>query len=130
MSKRIRALLFRKRLEHDLHSELDLHLEMMVRKNIAEGMTPDEARRQAGMKFGSAASIAEQCRDERGVNLVESFFSDLRYAFRQFRRAPAFVGVAILSLALGIGANTAIFTVIDELMLKSLPVLDPEKLVS
>jgi hypothetical protein len=127
---RMRALILRKRLERDLQGELDFHVDMMVRKNVARGMSPEEARRQAAIKFGPSANIAEQCRDERRVHFIDTLLNDVHYALRQFRRAPGFVAVAILSLALGIGANTAIFTAIDALMLKVLPVRDPQQLVS
>src|SRR6478752_270321 len=100
---RLRALVFRSRMDQDLRGEVDFHLDMMVRRNVARGMSMDEARRQAELRFGSSGAVLERCRDERRVTLMYGLGSDIRYAFRQCRRAPAFVAVCVLSLAVGVG---------------------------
>jgi predicted permease len=127
---RLRALAFRRRVDDELTNELGFHKEMMVRKNLARGLDADEARRQAGIAFGSTTSITEECRDQRRLGFIDTFSGDLRYAIRQLVLAPGFVVVAVLSLALGLGANTAIFAAVDALMLRKLPVREPDRLVS
>jgi hypothetical protein len=127
---RLRALLFRKRVEQDLQDELEFHLEMQKRKNRSLGMDGTDGERRAVRKFGNMQKVAEECRDERRLNLIDSAIQDARYAFRQFRRSPLFTLVAVLSLGLGIGANTALFTVFDTLYLKKVPVHQPDDLVS
>jgi predicted permease len=127
---RLRSLLFGRRVERELQDELDFHLEMQARKNRARGVADDEARLQARRKFGNVGSIAEECREQRGVQFVESLARDIRFGSHQLRRTPLFTAVAVLSLALGIGANTALFTVFDTLYLRKLPVPQPDDLVS
>jgi predicted permease len=127
---RLRALIFHKRVESELQEEIDFHLEMQKRKNLQTGMPAAEAKRRAFTKFGSVQSIAEECRDARGLNFVDSVIQDIRYACRQFRRSRVFTLVAILSLSLGIGANTALFTVFDALYLRKLPVSEPDDIAS
>ena len=134
--KRMRILvsrfmeLFRKaRRERELNEEVGAHLEMLVEKYRRRGMPPEEARYAALRSFGGVEQTKERYRDLRGLPSVESFFQDLRFGLRQFRRNPGFTAVAIVTLALGIGANTAIFSLIDAVMLKTLPVRDPSQLV-
>ncbi|PYV20416.1 MAG: hypothetical protein DMG27_23100, partial [Acidobacteria bacterium] len=114
--------------ERDLNDELQLHLEMKARENIEAGMTPEEARYAALQAFGGVEQRKEECRDADRLRLIEDFIQDLRYGLRQLRRNPGFTVVAVLTLALGIGANTAIFTLVDTVMLKSLPVANPKQL--
>lgn len=108
--------------------ELRYHFERLVREGIAEGLTPVEAQRRARRELGGLDQIGEECRDVRG-RWLEDFAKDLRYTARALGRSPGFLVVSVLSLALGVGANTAIFSLIDALMLRSLPVKDPGQLV-
>src|SRR5262245_54636969 len=127
---RLRALIFKKHTENELQEELDFHLEMQTRKNLREGLDDDGAKRQAMKKFGSLQRFSEECRDERRINLIDSLIQDVCYAVRQFSHSRAFASVAVLSLGLGIGANTALFTVVDSLYFRQAPVSQPEELVS
>jgi predicted permease len=115
--------------EERLDQELRFHFESQVAVNIRAGMTEEEARRRARLEFGALESVKEECREARGTALVESTWQDLRYSLRMLRKTPAFTIAAIATLALGIGANTTIFTIIDAVMLKMLPVKDPGGLV-
>jgi predicted permease len=127
---RLRALARREAIERELDEELRLHLDHEIEKNVMAGLTRPEAVRRAHLAFGGADAIKDQCRDARGVLLVETTMQDVRYAWRTLRRNPAFAAAAILSLTLGIGANTAIFTLIEAVMLRPLPVRSPDALVS
>jgi predicted permease len=112
-----------------LHEEMEEHLALQIEENIRAGMTAAEARRQAILKFGPAEAIRERYHAEEGLPLVESAVQDCRYALRMLFRSPVLSVVAVLTLALGIGANTAIFSFLDAVMLRSLPVRDPQRLV-
>ncbi len=120
---------FRKKTpETQLSVELRYHFERLVRESIAAGVPPAEARRRARLEFGGVEQIKEECLDIRGLWL-EDLAKDLHYTARTLRRSPAFLMVSMASLALGIGANTAIFSLIDAVMLRSLPVKEPGRLV-
>ena len=126
---RLRGLFTKQKLEHELSDEIQSHIEMQIDDLVRQGMSPEEARYLALRKFGGVDQVKETYRDGRTLPFVETFFRDLRYGLRMLRRSPGMTAVAILSLALGIGANTALFSVVDAVLLKSLPVKDPEQLV-
>jgi predicted permease len=118
----------KKTAESELAREFRYHLDKLTADYVREGLSPDEAARRARLEFGAIEQIKEDCRDVRG-RWLEDLGKDLQFALRGMRRSPGFTAVAVLSLALGIGANTAIFTLIDAVMLRSLPVRDPARLV-
>jgi putative ABC transport system permease protein len=126
---RIRAILRSKTVERELDEELKLHLEYETTKLMETGLSRDEAARHARIAFGGAEQVREQCRDARGVAVWEAIRQDLRYGWRQLRGNPLFTLAVVLTLAVGIGANTAIFTVVKGVLLRPLPYKDPGRLV-
>jgi len=124
----LRRLFARKRLEIDLDKELRFHFESQVADKVRSGASENEARRLTRLEFGGIEQIKEDCRESRGTLWVESMVQDIRYGVRQIRNSPGFSIVAILSLTLGIGANTAIFTLLNAILLRPLPVHNPEEL--
>ncbi|HTQ60994.1 MAG TPA: ABC transporter permease [Candidatus Solibacter sp.] len=126
---RLRSLVRRKAVESEADTELRFHFDQQVEKYLKSGMTREEATRRARLEFGGHEQLKEELREARGVNLLETFLQDVRYGLRILGRTPVITCVAILSLALGIGANTAIFSLIDTVMLRMLPVERPEELV-
>jgi len=125
---RLRSLFRRSRMEEELRAEFQYHLDRQMENNIAQGMGQQEARLAAVRAMGGVEQRKEECRDRRRVAFFEQLAQDIRYAARTLRNRPAFTLAAVLSLALGIGANTAVFSLVNSLLLTKLPIRDPEKL--
>jgi predicted permease len=126
---RVRALLVRKGLEENLDEELRAHLDLLTEENLQRGMQAEDARYAALRSFGGVERVKEEYREQRGLPMLETLGEDVRYGFRQLRRNPGFTLVAILTLALGIGANTAIFSAVYAVLLKPLPFRNAGRLV-
>ena len=122
-------LFHRRRLDSQLDSELRFHVEQQTADNIAAGMNPAEARRRALAQFGGLEYVKEECRDARGTHFIDSLLQDVRFALRMLRKSRGFTTVAILTLALGIGANTTILSVIGGVLLRQPSVRDPSRLM-
>ena len=127
-ASRIRGLLTRRRLDDDFRQELDAHLALLTEENIRRGMTPEEARRAARVRLGGVTQLREAHREAWGWPMLETLVQDVCYGLRQLRRSPGFTLVAVLTLALGIGANTAIFSVVYGIILRPLPYRDAGRL--
>src|ERR1039457_6719633 len=126
---RLRSLFRHNAVENELDQELQFHIEQQVKKLVASGFTLEQAMRQTRLDFGGLSQVKQDCRESRGITLLETSAQDVRYALRQLRRTPAFTVTVLLTLALGIGANAAIFTLVNAILLKNLPVADPKTLV-
>src|SRR5262249_18593106 len=126
---RIRSIFVRGRVESELDRELRFHIEQQTEENIARGMAPAAARVAAKRRLGGVPQIQEECRDMRRTNQIETTVSDLRYAVRVLGHTPGFTAVLVLTLGLSIGASTAIFSVIEGVLLRPLPYPHADRIV-
>jgi putative ABC transport system permease protein len=130
LASRVVGLLWKRRAEDDLEAELQAHLDALMKENIRRGMTPEEARYAARREFGGIEQIKESYREQRGLPFVETLLNDIKFALRMLRKTPGFAAVAVLTLAVGIGATTAVFSVVDRILFRSLPYPNDDRLVS
>ena len=126
---RILGLFGKERRDQELAEEIESHLQMHIEDNVRSGMTPEEARRQALLTFGGVESAKESYRDRRGVPVLETLWKDVRFGTRMLVKSPMLVAIVALTLGLGIGANTAIFGLVDAALLRPLPVRNPEQIM-
>ena len=129
LARRLRMLFHHRAFQQDLQDEMQLHLELRQRQQVEMGLSPTAARQSAHRKFGNLTLLQEKSHMSWGWAWLESFVKDTAYGVRSMLRRPGLTAIALASLALGIGANTAIFSLLDAVMLRSLPVKDPAKLV-
>jgi putative ABC transport system permease protein len=130
LGRRVRSLFARDGLDERLRTEMELHALLLAERHERRGLAPEDARRQARLALGSVDQAREQLRDRIGFRLLEDLASDLRLAWRQLRRSPGFAVIAVVTLALGVGVNTAVFSLVNGVLLRPLPFRDAERLVT
>lgn len=130
LRERLRAILFRDRENRDLEEELQFHIEMQIEHNLGAGMSPEEARRQAHLRLGGLTPVREATRDARGVRWLEALIQDLHYGVRGMRVNPLFTLSLVVTLGLGIGASTAVFSVVDHILLRPLDLREADRIVT
>jgi putative ABC transport system permease protein len=130
LGQRIRGMIARRRLDEEFRQELDTHLEMLIQENLHRGLSPEEARRMARVQLGGITQLRETHREMWSLPWLESFLQDLRYGLRQLRRNPGFTVVAVLTLALGIGATTVAFSIFHNVLIQPWPYKDADRLVN